>query len=258
MSTRERSKNEPARLGANEELAGAPLARRRFGRVQVRPQLLTGHARDPLDCQDALGRHAAEPLPFLDGLVLHADALGELLSPAGSLDGSIDCAHMNRLQPPVAVRQQPSLAIKAGRLQRMVVPSTEQAKRAFAARLKRAFLEVEPGGPERGLAIRVSKHFGKEFTYQAVQKWLNAEAMPGMAHIVLICQTLRISVDWLFAGEGQMRIADRERGYWPFTFEQRRFNELTKGQKIAIEGAIEGMIVDYEEARPTRPRSAGR
>lgn len=140
----------------------------------------------------------------------------------------------------------------------MVVPSTEKAKRDFADRLKRVFVEVGGFGPERGLTQRVAKHFRKAFTYQAVQKWLNGSSLPETVHLVLICTDLKVSIDWLFTGEGQMLIADRERGHWPFKFEQKRFDDLTRGQKVAIEGVLLGLIIDYENSRPIRTVAAGR
>lgn len=126
----------------------------------------------------------------------------------------------------------------------MVVFSKEQVKERFAKRLNEA-LDRVAGAPQRGRPQWLRLRYNKAISQEAARKWLAGETLPDQAHLSMICTDLKIRVDWLYTGHGPMLIED-ECQCWPFSFDQGRFARLTRGQRIAAEGALLGAVVDFE------------
>ncbi|MEO8641882.1 S24 family peptidase [Pseudomonas sp.] len=77
----------------------------------------------------------------------------------------------------------------------------EELRSAFVARLKKALATNEI--PEWGAGARLAKMAG--VTPKATSKWMNGESMPGGAKMLAIANALKVRVEWLEYGRGDMR-----------------------------------------------------
>lgn len=77
----------------------------------------------------------------------------------------------------------------------------EELRIAFVARLKKALAANEI--PEWGAGARLAKMAG--VTPKATSKWMNGESMPGGAKMLAIATALKVRVEWLEYGRGEMR-----------------------------------------------------
>lgn len=82
---------------------------------------------------------------------------------------------------------------------------SQAVARGFAERLKLAL--TRNGIPdERGRAARVARHI--EISHVSVKKWLDGQGLPDLKHQVALAQWLKVSFNWLSAGQGNMEILD--------------------------------------------------
>lgn len=86
---------------------------------------------------------------------------------------------------------------------------TQEIRDAFAARLNSA-LDKNPGvRPARGRNVDlfegIKNHPSAKASKQATHKWLNGESMPSRANMLAIADWLKVRVEWLAHGEGEMR-----------------------------------------------------
>lgn len=83
---------------------------------------------------------------------------------------------------------------------RMVPISDSDGRSGFAQRLRQAALNH--GYPEHGMGAEIARVMG--VSPKAVNKWLNALAMPEMKRIDQLAAHFRVSADWLLTGRGQI------------------------------------------------------
>lgn len=77
----------------------------------------------------------------------------------------------------------------------------EEIRAAFAARLKTALSASDI--PSWGAGARLAKLAG--VTPKASSKWLNGESMPGGAKMLALASALKVRVEWLEYGRGEMQ-----------------------------------------------------
>ncbi|MEA9994568.1 MULTISPECIES: S24 family peptidase [unclassified Pseudomonas] len=77
----------------------------------------------------------------------------------------------------------------------------EEIRNAFVVRLKQALVANEI--QEWGAGARLAKVAG--VTPKASSKWLNGESMPGGAKMLALAAALKVRVEWLEYGRGDMR-----------------------------------------------------
>lgn len=85
----------------------------------------------------------------------------------------------------------------------MVVSDRNEVKARFSKRLNE--LLDEEGAPQRGRRQWLCRKFNSAFSHEAARKWLEAEAMPDMAHLSMLCTYFGWAVDYLFTGAGPRR-----------------------------------------------------
>ncbi|MEZ2746332.1 helix-turn-helix transcriptional regulator [Halopseudomonas bauzanensis] len=78
---------------------------------------------------------------------------------------------------------------------------SEKIRADFVRRLKTALNQA--GIAEWGAGARLAEI--TKTTPKAASKWLNTEAMPGRKNMLAIAEELKVRVEWLQYGEGQMR-----------------------------------------------------
>lgn len=76
----------------------------------------------------------------------------------------------------------------------------EEIRAAFAVRLKQAL--ASRSIPMWGAGARLSSIAG--VTPKAASKWLNGEAMPGGAKMISLATALKVRIEWLEYGKGEM------------------------------------------------------
>ena len=95
----------------------------------------------------------------------------------------------------------PELKVQASACDSVPMVQSEDVRIQFVARLKQAM--AAEGIPAWGMGTRLAKEAG--VTAKAASKWLNAEAMPGRANMIAIADWLKVRVEWLAHGEGEIR-----------------------------------------------------
>lgn len=95
----------------------------------------------------------------------------------------------------------PELKVQASSCDSEPMVQSEELRQAFVKRLKEALAAEEI--PEWGVGARLAEKTLK--TAKASSKWLNGESMPSRANMLAIADWLKVRVEWLAHGEGEMR-----------------------------------------------------
>lgn len=86
---------------------------------------------------------------------------------------------------------------------------TQEIRDAFVARLNSALDQVPGVRPGRGRNVDlyegIKDHLSAKASKQATHKWLRGESMPSRGNMIAIADWLKVRVEWLAHGEGEMR-----------------------------------------------------
>jgi hypothetical protein len=169
----------------------------------------------------------------------------------------------SNLQPIVASRQQLIRASVWDTLQPMVVLTKQECRDAFSKRLDEAFEKIGKA-PEKGRPTWVSKRYNKEISPESARKWLQAQSIPDMGHVYMICTDLQIHPTWLLTGLGPMLISDEVQSKdghhnivalakpWPFPTPRKKYDRLSERQQGAIEEHIRAEVEKLGEAEKAK------
>lgn len=113
----------------------------------------------------------------------------------------------------------------------------------FASRL--VDLLKNNGQARRGAGAYLAKKY--DVSNVVANAWLNGEYKPGLPVAERIARDHGTTLDELYFAK-----KPQDKG-WPFRFDKSRYDNLSKGQKIAAEAALLGAIVDMEDGRHKAP-----
>lgn len=111
----------------------------------------------------------------------------------------------SKLQPIVAICQQPIRATARVTLQPVVALTKQEVRAAFSRRLNRVLDETPSVPKTRGRRTWVAKRYG--VSIETARKWLTGVDVPDEGNGARIATDLQISLDWLRAGIGSPRAA---------------------------------------------------
>ena len=99
----------------------------------------------------------------------------------------------------------------------------------------------------RGNQTRLARLLGVKS--QAISQWLSQDTFPATAHMLLIAEKLKVSLDWLFTGRGNPIPGDNlSEEEWALIC---RWRTYSPSQKAKISGVVEEIpprLDDCEEA----------
>lgn len=168
----------------------------------------------------------------------------------------------------------PELKVHTSSCDSELMVQSEELRAQFVARLRKA--GAEAGIPEWGMGARLAEVTG--VTAKATSKWINCYAMPGRANMIAIADWLKVRVEWLAHGEGEMRAGAGQASAKPTTepaasmnmaallklkgkATPRSLDVLKRIEKAAQEGrlkeadllVLEGIAARFEELNTKQP-----
>jgi hypothetical protein len=138
-----------------------------------------------------------------------------------------------------------------------MVHPMHDTKREFAKRLKAAMeaagYPARPAVLEREFNLR---YWGKPMTLHGVRRWLEAETLPGLAKVNVLCEWLRCSPQDLGLGlRPSVPRAEQRRGPWDVElgYQERELFEAFMRLPVPQRRVVREVILTFVKAASSKP-----